>query len=432
MHTSLVGVICIIMGAFSIFNYNFMPVFAIICAPLVTCAVIQTESFYLQPGHFILMFWVIAYLFKTILYNQKITLYKYDGWLMLFIIFTVLSIIFSSLIEYNALVYGIGNGLQLRSSNVTFQNITQLLYLITGLFLYFLLVDYVEKVDNGNKLVIKAIIFSGFIVNSIGLYQIFANFFDLPFQSIFRNDARGMWQTMNRVQATMNEASIYGQFCSLILPVYIWDSNLNKNKMYRILLIALNIATGIVSRSTTYLMALVVIVGISWFFYTKAGKNFFRGILLLCAIIITALSLYAFNESMQLLIDVAIKKFQFDNGSAIERTTIAIDMLHTGFSYPILGVGYGSGRSTDLYTSLFATIGILGTIPFFIFLFCLMRKSIQKIKLPEGKIAFLIICALLVSFLTCPDLNVLFVWVFIAAIKFLVSNSTQPSHLILE
>lgn len=411
MNVSFVGIICILLSLITIWNEKRMFFLCITFAPLVTCAVIQTNSFYLQPGHFFLSLFFVREFVTTIAQNKR--LIKPDRTIIGFIFAVILSIVFSLIFKYDALVYGIGNKLQLKSSNVSVQNITQLMYLLTCILLHYLVRNYCNKNEERHEYLRKAVVFSGFLVTLIGLYQMLANNFELPFQTIFRNDLNGMWQTMNRVQSTMGEASNYGQFCSLLLPIYLWDDWLRRKKWFRIVLILIDVITGIASRSTTYFISVIIIVTVSILFSSKTRKHYLRNLAVIIFIAIASLYLYSDNELFALFIDSAIGKFRGVNISSIERNHIFKDMFHIGILYPLFGVGYGSGRSTDMYTSLFATTGIIGLV---LFLTIIIRNIISPVlfqRKTDYIESFLIVVTLLTTFITCPDINLLYIWVFI-------------------
>ena len=156
----------------------------------------------------------------------------------------------------NIQVYGIGNGVKLKSSLVSIQNFTQYLQLFLGFVMYQAIYSYCGADARKWHFLVKLLCYSGLTILLIGVYQIFAFYYGLPYDEIFRK--AGMWQSKERVQATMPEASFLGQYCTYLIAIYFtWHWNKNRWLQYTADILVLFI--GVMSRSSTFFLGAVVV-----------------------------------------------------------------------------------------------------------------------------------------------------------------------------
>lgn len=382
-------------------------------APFYECGVISFSSFYLQPGHFFLFLYIGILFVKG--YKRKIVnIVKPDLFLSTFLFSAVLSIAVAIVFQINTLSYGIGNGVQLEYSAVDLQNFTQLLYLITGFVLYWLIINYCDSKDRWKKL-ITIFLLSGIMVLAIGAYQLLAAFYDLPFTVIFRTQHHEMWQQLSRVQSTMGEASFLGQYftwlLSIVIAGYQWESTIG-----RMLMISAILSLGVMTRSSTVLIG-VFVVFISYGLFQKFSiKMLLKYLACIVAFIVFFSYLYFTNEYVEILVDNTISKIQLNTTSGVQRTEVFEYMFGVGLNYPITGIGYGGGRSTDLYSSIFATTGMFGFVSFFGFIVNCIRKLIFNRDIEGVLVCILLLLGIVVTGISVPEINYLVLWVLFAII----------------
>lgn len=401
------GLICIICTIAVILKprkeFLLIAFFASFCAS----SVIDFGTFNLQPGHYFLILYLIT---APVLSRRKLgKLKKPDSWLLAFVVIAFLSIIVAAVFGINTDVIGIGNGNQIKSSRVSFQNYTQYLYLLLGFITYWLMYNYcIEDKKNFEKYV-RVLEWSGIAVLAIGVYQLIANTFNLPFDTIFRNELGNIWQTKLRVQSTMNEASFFGQYCVYILFLYL-HFPMFKRKMFNYLLIGATIVLGIMSTSSTFMFGGVAVLVLTVALKRQDVKGFVRTFVIFTALAIVAIYAYYSNDYMQNMVLRAVNKLSLDDVSGIQRNYIFSFMINVWKQYPILGVGFGGGRSTDLYANLLAGVGLVGFSAFFGYLIKKMVIAARKMRNGQANINIVFIVSFLLTSVAIPDLTFLPVW----------------------
>lgn len=423
MEVTIFGTICFLL-IFVLLIRQVNPLLAaVFFAPFCASAVIQADFFYLQPGHFFLFLTMICSLVKG-----RVKIHMPNGMVFGFILFALLTIIISAVFRIDVLVYGIGNRIQLKSSLVSLQNFTQYAYIVLGFILYWMVYNYsIQDMKNWRRIV-NIFAKSGITVLCIGVYQIIANNYSLPFDEVFRNSVRDMWQTKERVQGTFGEASFMGQFCVYLFAVfstYKW----HKSGVIRITGIALTMLIGVLTRSSGFLLGIIAVAFI-WLFLQKLSLKTLIQVLMLAIVAVLAGWFVIRLPSVQVILDNAYSKYTLQSWSGIERNTVFWHMLMVGRKYPISGIGYGGGRSTDLYANLFSTTGIVGFALFFGFI---MQKVYQLFRVygytKEEQMGILLVVAILVTSISVPDIAYLPIWVIFGLLDGLTAHKTRTKAL---
>lgn len=410
------GLICIIISFFIFLKPNDILLAVAFFSSFYASSVINFRSFNLQPGHFFLMMYALTMVFLGGLRKNNKLRKKPNRWLLMFVIISFASILIAYFFSIDIDVIGIGNHNQLKSSKVSFQNFTQYLYLLLGFVTYYLLLNYATKKPEYKIKLVWTLEMAGIVVLLIGLYQVIANKLDLPYDSIFRNQGENIWQTKKRVQATMNEASQFGQYCVYLLWLYLYYP-MFKKRLYNILLILGLIVLGVMSSSSAFLFGGVTVIVLYLAFQSNTTKGFARSIGISILAIVSFIVFYMTNAYVQTLFNRTMNKLTLEDASGIARSYIYQFMLDVWKQYPLFGVGYGGGRSTDLYVNLLACVGIVGFLAFFgyiieKFLFCFKNyKGNREIK---GTIVFL--SAFLITSFAIPDLTYLTIWCLFAVV----------------
>lgn len=389
---------------------------AVFFAPYMESFVFSTGDWNLKPGHFFLLLFLVTYFLTKIgkykSKNSGITV-KMSLSLTLFIFAAFLSILFSAIMHIDVPVYGFGNGVQLKSSLVSFQNFTQYTYIFTGWLMYICIYNYCANNPQFWDKLIKCMFISSCSILLIGLYQIIAVNFNLPYDEIFRqtseNGVRDMWQTKERISATFGEASLFGQYCTYVLAIYAYLFLRGKKKSLYIWTI-LFVILGILSRSTTFLIGSIAVIIIYMIINSDRPRNIIRYMMIFVVLIIAGITLYLFNPKVNEIVTLAINKFTLQNHSGEERFAVSKYMFLVGLKYPIFGIGYGGGRALNLYANIFSTTGIIGSICFWGYIIGLLFYFRNKLKDNKVKLCVLLLVGLLVTSISIPDINDLTLW----------------------
>lgn len=412
MHLSGLSIVYLLIAFLIFWNNEKLLLATIFFAPFTESFVFSTGSWNLKPGHFFLLLFLIN---CTLVSFRLRTVAKPKLWspVTAFVIVSLMSIIVSAIFKIDVPVYGIGNGVQLKSSLVSSQNFTQFLYVFTGWLLYICIYNYcIYKPQFWNKL-IKCMFLSSCTIMMIGIYQIIAYSFHLPYDEIFRqtaeNGVKNMWQTKARVAATFGEASFFGQYCTFILAIYLYLLSSYKKKKYYFWIFGL-IVLGVFSRSTTFLIGTAAVIITYVMINSKTANKLLRHMMIFVALIIFGVTAYLFIPRVNDLITVALEKFALQNHSGEERFSVSVYMLYVGLKYPILGIGFGGGRALNLYSGIFATTGIVGSVCWWGYIISLLY-NFRKMSNDKVKLCVLLLIGFLVTSISIPDINDLTLWI---------------------
>lgn len=416
MSVGFLGYIIILLSFWVLLKRERTLLAIVFFAPFCASYVVSFGSFYLQPGHWFLLLYIGIIVFFTFANKKlKIPFNRVDHFLFAFICYAFLTIIINGLLRTDEQVYGIGNANQLKSSLISIQNFTQMLYLFLGYLLYLCVFNFCLRNKNNFRKVARIFAISGLIVMAIGLYQMTAKKYDLPYDELFRNNVKNMWQTKNRMQATFGESSFFGQYCVYLVAIYA-TCKWSDNKIFRMACLVCACICGVMSRSTTFLLG---VIGIA-FAYVAFKKIDKKVMIKYLVAIITAPALLIYtvstNPYVQQLIRSALNKFtlasnSFERHSGEERRRIFAHMLQVGLKHPVWGIGYGGGRSTDLYANLLANVGVIGTFLFWAFIISCLVFFIKNRNEKFSICAILLLVGFLITSGSIPDLSYLPIWV---------------------
>lgn len=378
--------------------------------------VIYTQSFFLSPGHFFVILAFLAIMVQ-LLSSTDGRLFFLNKYLTMFILISFISILVSQILNINVQVFGVGTGHNMKSSLVTMQNFTQLLYIVIGYLFLLMIVAYSYK-RNKWQTCIKLIMNASVFILLIGVYQLIANRYSLPFVTIFKNPSKVQWQTQLRAQSTMGEASYLGQYCAYLSAIYFApDYPRQKRKIISAAYVFLLLFVSVMTYSATFLLGEIAVILTYAFYRKKTRVNIIKWIMAVFAAVILAWVLIHTNSQVQQLVNNTISKITLKNYSGIERNEIFTYMMGIGLKYPFLGIGYGGGRSRDLYSNLFANTGIIGLGFFAAFIiknFRILKKNIDD---NGARMCICILIVFLVTSLSIPDISYLTFWVFMGVVE---------------
>ncbi|MCM8711376.1 oligosaccharide repeat unit polymerase [Clostridium sp. SYSU_GA19001] len=416
MHITILGYIFIPLGMvlFFFLKSDYLLFLTVMFSGFTASSVINVEyiSFGLAPSYYFGMLFIIKYIF-IVLKNKNLV--KPNFYLALFIIISFISMMLSKFLNNEGiLVYGIGNGLRLKVVEFSMQNITQYMYLIFAFIIYWLIKDRLKDDISFINKIIKVYLFSGFIISLIGFYQVVAYYYNLSFDIIFRSNPLG-WQQGIRIYAVAAEPSMMAYFIVPTLSLaFSYKKKVGGLNSYIIFILLFIL--GVLTTSTTFLIGIIGFAVVYFFRNIINYRTIIKYLTFVGVLVFIVIVIFNFNEEIRIrLWDKSIAKLQLNNASGVSRYEVFSQMISVGFMYPFFGVGFGSGRSTDLYSHLFATTGIIGSATFFIYIFYSFYKMLKYSRknylkeISDGYVYFLF--TFLICSISVPEFMFLFFWV---------------------
>jgi hypothetical protein len=320
---------------------------------------------------------------------------------LFFFLSVIISILMPLFINGNIQIKSFYLGEENQSSPLQFnsRHITTPMYVLYGILILFVIMynsgkeKYLEKT-------IKVYIFSIFILSTWGLFQFFCGILNIKYPYYIFNTSllestqgykQVIWGTnLVRISSAAIEPSMFAQSILTIYPLicYLIVTNtkiFNKWLDYSIFIIV-SIALILSTSSTAYLgivlTFLFVIVTLLLLKRIRRRHIYFFGIFLGCLFIF-----YLLSDQAQFI----VHKFIFEklgSGSGIERSRSIEYALSYFKEYPIFGIGWGSITSFDMIAYLLASIGIIGTTLFFVFMFLGFKRIFRLVHNYNNKNQF--------------------------------------------
>lgn len=359
----------------------------------------ESIGFSLQPSFFFfLCYFLLAY------FNRKINV-NIGVPFILFFAFCFLNSFFPLFLKDKVILMTQDGDYEPLRYSVS--NIAHILYLLLDLVFLNTLIANLQSKDM-YKGCIKAYRLGLWAVAMVCLYQIVAFKFGLAFDSIFRQDYfHGNVQGF-RIYGPCGEASMLCYYTVTGIMFLI----IEKKNFADILLIAILFILGIYTKSSTFLVGIALIAVyllcrfIRNFFKKRNSASFyllFFGYLIVIIIIAT-------NSSIHNAVGQLVLKLRRANVSGQERFESFFNMLGIGLNYP-LGVGFGSARSKDLFSTWMCNIGIFGVLLFAICILDIMLKANAAHSLKKT-LPMLILVVLMMT--SVPEPYNFFVWFLMA------------------
>jgi len=258
-------------------------------------------------------------------------------------------------------------------------NITQYIYLLFGIVMALAL--YLHNKDEDNyKHTIKIYAISILFVVFWGGIELFCYYKDITYPDfIFNNSISKYAGGFNgflgeggtkRISSVAVEPSILVQSVFIIVPFLLFGLikkqyifNKYMDGFYLLLLYIFIIRTT----STVGVICLCVISILSLFFYLKSLSLKKRLVFISLSVFIVPVVILAIYYLFQDIIDQTLFG-KSDTYSSLERLSAVYEAWGTFLTHPVLGTGWGSVTSFDLFVKLLSNTGILGALFFSAFL----------------------------------------------------------------
>jgi len=400
MSITATGFVFIILGLYGlVLNKKFLYEITIFFIPFSSTAVINVGSAEngsaIQPFMFLGLIWLTSIFVrkrKGFINSLEINKAELNSILLLlcFAFVTGLSLIMPVLI--NGKEMGNVSGDLYSSAPIIFstRNITQYLYLLFGIAMAICL--YIHNRDQDNyRRTLKVFSYSIIFVVSWGVLELFCYTINITYPSfIFNNSisrSAGGFETFlqseeestKRISSVAVEPSVLVQNIVMILPFLIVGV-INKkyifNRNFDIFLIISLYIFIIRTTSSLGIICLVLITLISTIYYYRKLNLKRKIISILCSIFIFPIFAIISYSLFQEIIDAAVFN-KSDTYSSLERSSATLEAWSSFLNHPILGVGWGSVSSFDLFVKILSNTGIIGCFFFLGFLYTSFKNQIM-------------------------------------------------------
>lgn len=386
----------------------------------------------IQPSYYLAMIFIIKHII-TIANKKKIV--KPNILLCIFIFICIASLIMPSLVQ-NQNVYVINQDDVNTSVKFTTQNFTQLMYILYCFIFYWIVKDYLKTKPEIIDTSIKVLIYGAIFVCILGIYQEIAYVMNWEFDKIFRSGIHGNVQpygTFIRIYSTTVEPSMLAYY---IAPIFTLVICLNKNFIkYKYVILFLIFLIGIGTTSTTFFIGIVffIITMLINLIISQSKQNnrmnmriVKRITVSVCIGILAIAIIYCLNKNIiDVLITSTTDKIALENESSIQRTSSFIQHFKVGIKYPLLGVGFGSARSKDLFSTWLCNIGAIGIGVFIVYIINLLMRlrktNSEKAVGITSYVAVIFICA----FTSVSEPYALFIWFGLSVAETLINANNQ-------
>ncbi|SDD96005.1 O-Antigen ligase [Mucilaginibacter pineti] len=320
------------------------------------------------------------------------------------------------------------------NDTITFspRNISQYIYLLFGVV--FAIGIYVHNKTKVNYLrTLKIYSASVFFVIIWGFVELYCNAVGLDYPAfLFNNSYNGNaagykfftdpTAELKRISSVGIEPSVMVQSVVVIIPFFLF-SVIKKNYIFSkwtdIGFIVLLYVFTIRTTSSSGILCLAFLTLLSLFFYFK-DLPIKRKILLLISLavlipVIIAGTYWVFKD----IIDKMLFE-KSDSFSGLERLSSILDAWDTFLHHPILGAGWASVTSFDLFVKILSNTGIIGFVFFIGFLITTLINKF-RVKAPSYQMA-VINTAITISFCTIVFGNMINTFTFIFGTFWLISG----------
>lgn len=315
---------------------------------------------------------------------------KQNKYIIFFIIFTcsiLLSLIMPIILKGDINIYDYETTLY-TPITLNSYNFTQTAFVIFGI----IITTFVILINKTNGVLLKSIrvyLSSGFFISIWGFYQLICFYLGLNYpKDIFNNNinvnAAGVYQhftdiNVKRISSVSLEPSMFSQVLLSMIAILLY-CYLNKVRIFSTRIDALFIiimtAALVFSTSSTSILGLLLLILILMIDIVSNSKIKVKYVLFFLISSIGILILVVSVPLIQELLNkILFSKLASQSGET--RVSYISEALKHFFNYPLLGVGWGSVKSQDLFGLILSNIGIIGLISYLLPLFIGFKTAIK-------------------------------------------------------
>lgn len=382
-----------------LFNKKFLYYSCIFFSPYTAMSLINLNGFSLSVAQVGSLLFILRYSMEIIIKKKIILKNKL---LIYFLVLCIISLLSPFYISSELFIWKQKGGFSqynIIKNELLKDNCYQILYLNFSIIIYILSQNFFLKELNGNlKKIMKIIEYSFYSIVFTVIIEVVCK--QVNKVEIFNNIFRMNDSTLNqglRVSGPNLEPSMFAIYLIFMLGIFFY------NKQFKQLLLV--IVLGVMTTSSSFILGFIFFLCSAFRQITYREK---RKIFLLLVFMIIFLFFYmSLDPVVEAQIKLIISKLQGKGTSGSERSLLMKTHLRIFLEAPILGIGYGSARSTDLLTTWLANIGSLGIVVFLGALF-------KNFKLKWKKI---LIILFIIELISVPEPYFLYIWYFWGVIE---------------
>ncbi|MDU2673166.1 MAG: hypothetical protein E7C49_14245 [Clostridium sp.] len=361
---------------------------------------------------------------------------KFNKYLMLFIVIAFISLIYPLLIGDNLKVIS-PNGIE-EKLKFSFQNITQFMYLLYGIYVFILTTLIFNNEKISAKEIDKTITYSCLVIIILCIIQILIPFELYDF--FFRNDYNHATHYVNasntilRASGPFIENSMLALYLTPVLSYIIITFIYNPN-VVRGMCIVITTLIGLLSKSSTFILGIgvfIIVFSFICFYMYKSHLDFFEEFFYKLKTVLNKISFKFKNDKkikviviiglgvlsvticlfIVMNINLLISKLLGQGESGHLRSDNLRRNIQLFFKYPILGIGFGSTRSGDLLSTWLSQLGIVGIGVFTMFIYSIVSSLKIFSRAFDLGMLLIIMITLSIQFTSVPEPYYLFIWIY--------------------
>ncbi|VYT78620.1 hypothetical protein [Clostridium tertium] len=361
----------------------------------------------------LILFLKFSFLVLTKRINFKVKIRKS---LLVFVIICGLSIL---LIPYKSKFIVLSPNDIYENVRFSIQNITQYCYLIISYIVYF--ITYILFSNNiiNIKKTFKILGISFVCVLTLGIFQLIipTNEFNLIFRNaVYVNDQYFLGRP--RLASVNAEASILALFITPIIAMYLTIFRANIKIKYLILAL-LGIIIGIVSNSSGFYLGIFIylLADIVLLKRKKNGKIAIKKIIVYyITVVIFIIGVFLFRDLITEGIVSLFDKITGKHVSGVGRGNAFINQMQVFSQNLIFGIGFGTTKSYDLFSTWLVQVGILG----FSMYFAYILKSIIILKKKNPSLMMLILITNVVLLVSVSNFTYNYIWIYYGLADYII------------
>jgi hypothetical protein len=378
---TVTGFILILLGCIVyVLAPRYLSSLSVFFLPFTATAIVNMSSgFWLTPYQLFGLLWLI-HCFQNLLLSRKVFFSKRLVW-STFLTFSFITVVFISAIMPFLLSGKIFiqssttlGSIEITPLDITSRNLTTPFYVLFG-GIYTILIAQENMNFQKIKHTLKIYIASGTFVSLWGAIQFFCFYLDFQYPSfIFNNSANDAGNQFNqvlidgdfsgdilRLTSVASEPSVLAQFLITTVSILLFTpSNIIKKKYA---LVLLNFMTLLMSTSSTAYLGILFLCAYILVFSACMKIINLKHILSILATFCLSFYLYSKFDLVSRFINTYLLN-KLSTGSGTGRLTSVSLALEYFTQSPLLGIGWGSVTSFDMFVLVLSSTGIIGIITF--------------------------------------------------------------------
>lgn len=384
-------------------------------------------------------FFILKVLYELVIKRYTLRKIRFVNGLLYFIIYAAISLVLPIVYSSNVLVFTPDSPFAYVSFSI--QNITQYLYLVFAFLIY--LASYILFTNEVKVNIKKIINLTSFVVLILGFIQFFISheYFDFLFRTNYSHLVQYLETGLTRISSVTNEPSMLSLFITPICVYYLINIingfRVRRVLKFDILMFMLIIITAILNRSSSFYLAIVIVVFIMIIDFWKDIFNKRNGYFLLDLfrnnvlvfikkhkvqsvlgiLFFGFIFLIAFKILGYRFFILALKLLGLDD-SGSTRMELFSHHMSVFLKHIFTGVGFGTLRSNDLLSMWCAQVGLLGIVPLIYYFTSRFRYIFKHRSVGDNRsIFYLTITSIIILLTSVPEPYYIYVWIYIALLE---------------